>query len=115
MVPNDVWVPVAVVYSPTRQNILFSNLNQIDAGDQFLNPGLCRTTSGFLNYLGSLMVKLSLNPKMRIQVANIECLLGKHLDPFIRWIHHAAATGAVFDSDRLYVNVDRPEEYDFKY
>ncbi|MEP6729371.1 MAG: hypothetical protein ABJE10_01980 [bacterium] len=113
--PNDVWVPVAVVYNPLSNHILFSNINQLESGDQFLKVGLTRTTSGYLNYLGTLMFRLAAQPKMKIEVANLDNLLGKGMDPFIRWIHHAAATGIVFDSDRVFVNVDNPEEYDFKY
>jgi hypothetical protein len=113
--PAEVWVPLAVVYTPADGQILFSNINQLESPAQFLNPAYCTTTSGFLNYLGSLLLQTSITPNQRIQVKDVHHLVGQGVDPFIRWIHHAIASGSIFDSNRIFVKTADPEQYDFKY
>lgn len=113
--PPEAWVPLAVVYTPADGQILFSNIKQLENPTQFLHPANCTTTSGFLNYLGSLLFHVSTTPNQRIQVSDVQNLLGQGVDPFIRWIYHAAASGSLFDSDRIFVKTSDPEQYDFKY
>jgi hypothetical protein len=111
------WAPVVAVYRPAEQSVLLTNENQVMAPDQFLEPGKCRTTPGFLNFLGTLMVKSEQagDDSLVLQFNNVSNLLGKGIDPWIRWLYHAMETTSVFDSDRIYVNADDPNAYDFRY
>ena len=115
-VPRDLYAPVVLVCRARARSILLTNRNPVDAGAQVLTPDACRPTSGFLNVLGTLALRTaSAPPDFRIEVNDVDRLLGAGLDPWIRWVHHAVATGSLFDSDRIFVDADAPERYDFRY
>ena len=114
--PVGGWAPVVIVYDPKAMSILLTNLNQIQSPEQFQNPHTCGTTSGFLNFLGTFFLTHQADDTQSlIQVNDIEALLGKGLDPWIRWIHHFMETGTAFESERVFVKADEPERYDYRY
>jgi hypothetical protein len=117
VVLQHTWAPVVAVYRPAEQSVLLTNENQVTAPGQFLEPAKCRTTPGFLNFLGTLMIKSEQagDESLVLQFDDVSNLLGKGIDPWIRWLYHAMETTSVFDSDRIYVNADDPDAYDFRY
>jgi hypothetical protein len=116
VLPLGGWAPVVVAYSPNTRSVLLTNLNQIRTPEQFQNPWTCMTTSGFLNFLGTFLLKYQTDDTQTVvEVSDIEALLGEGLDPWIRWLHHFMETGTAFESNRVFVRQDEPEQYDYKY
>jgi hypothetical protein len=112
--PEAYLFPVVAICSPTKKHFRFTYRNQFNDPDQFLNPYHCKTTSGFLNFVGCLLHKQAGKPDARIQVDNMHAVLGKGLDPFIRWVYDLTANGGFYPENVL-VNVDNPEAFDVKY
>lgn len=108
---GDIEVPVVFVFSPASDSVLLMNQNHFSDPDQFLDPALCRTTSGFLNFIGASNIKGS----MTTIVQNLEPLMNKGLDEWFRWLYCTIETGVSFDPERVLVRRSNPEEWVYDY
>ena len=115
--PVDTLTPLAVVYKPMMKHALLTNKNHLSNPAQFLMPQLCRSTSGFLNFLGTFTLAASMQgpgPHL-IKIDNIDKAMDQDIDPWFRWLYHFIDSGRAFDPNRIYVNSKHPEEYQYAY
>ena len=117
VVPVDLLTPVVVVYRPASKHVLLTNKNHFTSPQQFLNPRICRTTSGFLSFLGTFMLQSgeSQSGKAKIfKVENSEDLVKEGLNQWFRWLSQMTNQGG-WETSRIFVNVQKPEEYLYDY
>jgi hypothetical protein len=114
----DHLVPVVATYRPPLSHLLLTNIDHFDNPEQFLDPNACRTTSGFLNFLGALTVAQmkieseSAAPVIRFK--NIEDTVNQGLEQWFRWLYNAMDRGE-WSPSRIFVNSRNPEEYAYRY
>jgi hypothetical protein len=111
--------PIAFQYKPVLRQIVATNENQVSAPKQFLNPHLCKTTSHFLNFIGTLSLQTALKfPEGTTPIFhfdNFEQLFNAGLDHWFPWFYHFLDTGTFFDLKRLFVSTQDSEEYRYHY
>lgn len=111
--------PIVFQYKPVLRQVLATNQNQVSSPDQFLSPHLCKTTSHFLNFLGTLSIQTALKfppgtPPIFV-VDNFEQLFNSGLDHWFSWFYHFLDTGTLFDSERLFIGTKDSEQYRYHY
>ena len=104
-------VPVVTTWRPAEHQLAFFNLNHRDDPRQFTNPYLTRTTSGFLNFVGSL----ELGPDGVRAFTGLEPLMNQGLDQWFRWLYALVDTGVKLDPELLLVRSGNPEDYVYVY
>lgn len=107
----DIQVPVVVQCDRRAGRYVFSNGNQIDAPRQFVNPLWCRTTSGFLNFIGARAI----DGAGMMAISNLAALHDRGLDEWLRWLYCTTETGVIFDADKLLVRRDDSESWIYDY
>lgn len=117
--PYDRLVPLVAVYKPVLQTLLLINKNHLTDPDQFLNPRYCRTTSGFLNFVGALELRnfkdslAGQSPAFLFE--QIEDIVGdKELDQWFRWFYDVLDHGR-WETKRIFINSKNPEKYYYQY
>ncbi len=110
-VPPGVNVPVVIVSHDAARRYGVMNLNQVNSPKQFLNPTLCTTTSGLLNYIGALDV---LDTEMLV-IANLNALQDTGIDEWFRWFYCLTETGVVLDTSKLLVRGADGEKWIYDY
>lgn len=115
--PIDTLCPIVAVCRPILKHVQFANRNQFAAPDQFLDPNTCRTTSGFLNFLGTHAIKRAgsdPNELYPLVYRNVEHLLDAGLEQWFRWLYHVMDCG-IWETERIFVSSANPEEYAYRY
>jgi hypothetical protein len=111
--------PIGFQYKPKLRQILATNHNQVNAPEQFTNPHLCKTTSHFLNFIGTLsLVKVLKFPRGAPAIwywDNFEQLFNAGLDHWFPWFYHFNDTGTFFDYKRLFISTKDSEKYLYNY
>jgi hypothetical protein len=113
--PDGQMVPLVVDYNPAEDSFGYYNLNHLRDPGQFLNPYLCSTTSGFLNYLGATLIENAPGTTKTVRWDNLSSLHGKGVDEWFRWFYCYLDTSVIFDPDRLFVSATSPESWRFDY
>ncbi|MBS1869444.1 MAG: hypothetical protein JSS99_07245 [Actinobacteria bacterium] len=108
---SDVHVPVVVDCDRATGRYAFNNHNQLADPKQFMNPYACRSTSGFLNFIGAREI---MGPGM-VVMTDLDTLHDKGLDEWFRWLCCTTETGVSFDAERLLVRRDDPEIWIYDY
>jgi hypothetical protein len=110
--PMDVLCPVVFVYRPAERHMFLGNENHFSNPEQFLSPNACRTTSGFLNFLGalSLLQAKDKNASKPLVINNVEDLVGAGLDEWLRWMYRTMERGTS-ELGRIRVKSNDPEQY----
>ena len=112
---EGIFLPVVVSYDPGAKRVHFVNKNHVANPDQFMSPWLCRTTSGFLNFIGAQQIAIELRKSKNIVVSDLEAVMNQGLDEWFRWLYYAMETGMMLETDRLLVNKADPEQYAYQY
>lgn len=113
----DILLPISIFYYPAGNQVLFSNMNQYEAPQQFLNPYSCRNTSGFLNFLGSFSLAVAKsNPASRkaFVIGKVDDPVGVGLIEWSRWLQHYLDCG-IWDANRIFISPKDPERYRYNY
>jgi hypothetical protein len=107
-------LPLVFHYQPQKRHLLVANKNHLGAPEQFLDPEMCRTTSGLLNFLGALLLLEQLDnllPHVKRLLTQIDPFLDHGLDEWLRWLFCLAHTQVFFDPARIFLLPDQPEKY----
>lgn len=116
--PPNLLMPLVFGYKPAEKRLLATNRNHIEKPGQFLKPSVGETTSGFLAFLGTIMMMTeadtSSKPYEDLIAASDSAMTGK-LDEWLRWFHCMVDTQAAFEQDRLLIDPHRPETYYYDY
>src|ERR1700730_6723423 len=112
MVP-DIFLPLVFVYQPILKRLTITNQSHFSNPQQFLDANLCRTTSGFLNFIGALCIRV--DSENGVIEWNVESAMNQGLDQWFRWLYYCLDTGNGFDPKLLYVSADNPERYLYDY
>jgi hypothetical protein len=115
--PLDILLPMGIFYYPAANQVLFSNRNQYETPQQFLNPYSCQTTSGFLNFLGSFSLAAAKgDPASRktFVVGKVDDPVGTGLKEWSRWLQHYIDCG-LWETDRILISSKDPEHYLYNY
>jgi hypothetical protein len=116
VIPPNQRVPVVVHYQAQKDNILFINRNHMTNAEQFLDPNLCRTTSGFLNFIGALLLLQAegqAGGHIKRMLNQVDNFLDHGLDEWLRWLFYLAETRTLYEADRILVDREHPEHYFF--
>ena len=114
---DDILFPMGIFYYPAGNQVLFSNRKQYEAPQEFLNPYSCRTTSGFLNFLGSFSLKAAKgDPASRktLVAGKVDDPIGAGLKEWSRWMQHFIDRG-IWETDRILISPKDPERYLYNY
>jgi hypothetical protein len=113
----DTLLPIAVFHYPAMHQVLFSNRNLYETPDEFLSPYSCRTTSGFLIFLGALSFAITKgkpnSPKTFI-AGKIDDPRSSGLTEWCRWQQHWLDSGS-WETNRIFINENDPESYIYNY
>jgi len=112
----DILAPVAVFYRPALGHVVFTNKNVVANPRQYLDPQLCRTTSGFLTFLGALEIHRSSQQEALsdlIVINDPRFYADKGLDQWVRWLGCVLEEGSS-NLERVHVNLHAPEEYRYQ-
>jgi hypothetical protein len=107
----DTLVPIVISCGPDPQTVVLDNRRHLGNPREFLDPELCRSTSGFLSFVGAVSLVGDETP-LSFDDASV---LSRELDEWLRWLHYCMKTGVLLDPDRLLVNRSAPERYVFEY
>jgi hypothetical protein len=113
----DTLLPIAVFHYPAKHQVLVSNRNLYETPDEFLNPHSCRTTSGFLIFLGALsfvMAKSKPNSPKTFIAEKIDDPMSCGLTEWCRWQQHLLDSGS-WETNRIFINENDPERYVYNY
>jgi hypothetical protein len=110
--------PMAFLYDRSKNSVLISNEHQIQDPIQFLAFDRCGSTSGFLNFIGSLNLLQTLRPEesgidqLRIILRDA---MAARSDEWLRWIYHLGDEQVLFDPAHILVRSSNPETYFYSY
>lgn len=116
-VPVDQFTPLVVVYEPKSRHILLTNENHFTNPQQFLDPRICLTTSGFLSFLGTFTLQSARSSADRpqiIELSNAQDWRNKGLEQWFRWFSQITNDGR-WEISRIFVNNQNPEQYIYSY
>jgi hypothetical protein len=118
MIRSGLRMPVVFSYTPGDNTLLVTHKNQLSDPSQFLRPELCKTTSGFLNFIGTLFLLEEIAPEANnippiLALANSE--LNRGIDEMLRWIYCLVDRYELYSTDRILVDVQNPERFFFNY
>jgi hypothetical protein len=109
-------VPFVTVYNPPLKKVLFTNENQIHSPKQFLNPMLCSSTSGFLNFVGTMMLLDTQEEPTAVFYEDLDKLVDRpETEQWFQWLLHFTDTRIAYQSSRLFVGSENPEEFRYYY
>jgi hypothetical protein len=114
MLPNQVRVPLVFVYSPQKSELLVSNEHHLQNPRQFLDPELCRTTSGFLNFVGTFLLLDKIGEDstfMETTLAKGNVVTNRGVDEWLRWLYCLVDTNTIYETERILVNPQDAEQY----
>mgnify|MGYP002620229184 CR=1 FL=1 len=115
----DALTPIAFRYRPALRQMLATNKVQMSDPEQFLQPQLCKTTSHFLNFVGTISMHYRMaetegkTPVFLFE--DIDNLFDAGLDHWFAWLYFWIDTSTLIDLDRLFVGAKNPEEYRYHY
>jgi hypothetical protein len=114
MLPIGVRMPLVFDYQHRAKHLLVVNKNQVSSPDQFLDPETCRTTSGFLNFLGTLCMLDKMHDDtqyIKAITARANTLMNRDLDEWLRWLYQFMDRGTVVNYSHILVSSSSPETY----
>lgn len=115
---SDLTMPLVFSYQPRNGELLVTNENQTQSPEQFLNPDWCRTTSGFLNFVGTLsMLSRAGDEAHHLEriASKINTVLDQGLDEWLRWLFCLIDTRSLCDTKQIMVDPEDPEKYFYSY
>jgi len=109
---------VVFSYTPGSKTLLVTHKNHLSNPTQFLKPDLCKTTSGFLNFIGTLFLLEEISSEVDnfspiLAFANSE--LNRGLDELLRWIYCLVDRNELYNGDRILIDPQNPERFFFSY
>jgi hypothetical protein len=109
-------MPLVFWYQPQQRELLVTNENQLQYPDRFLEPGSCRTTSGLLNFLGTLLF-LDKADTARIEsiIAQANTAVDQEDDEWLRWLYCLVDTRTLCETKRIMIDPEKPEQYSYSY
>lgn len=118
--PVSVRLPMVFVYQAKKNELLVSNENHFSRPEQFLDPEACRVTSGFLNFLGTLLMLNDMNDDdddkhMKSILARGNTAIKRDLDEWLRWLYCLVDRNELYNTRRILVVKDDPERYFYDY
>ena len=116
LLPDNARVPVVFVYVPNNNTLLVTNENHYGNPQQFLDPELCRTTSGFLNFIGTFLLLENIPDgatHVETVIAKGNDVMNRGLDEWMRWLYRLADTNMIYEQKRILVDPKNPEEFFF--
>jgi hypothetical protein len=116
--PPGTFVPIVFSYTPQKRHVVVNNRSHMANPDHFLNPQASDITSGFLNFLGTLLMIAAINPQPKYindVVAKTEQARTGKLDEWLRWFYCLTDTGKTFERKRLLVDPKDPERFYYDY
>lgn len=113
----DTWTPLAFVCDPEIPSVLASNARQLLDPLYFLDTRHCRTTSGFLNFMGTLFL-LENDERLGDALNKVDDWLkdamSEEYNEWFRWVSHSMTVGRItLDFNRILVNTAEPERWYF--
>ena len=108
--PGDL-LPLVVMSEPAADKAILSNEFQFSHPQQFLDIGRARTTSGLLNFIGTLLIHSDRGHVL----PDLTPAMNQGLDEWFRWLYCRMDTGAAFDPARLLVHKQEPERFVYDY
>lgn len=115
-VPDNLRVPIVFVYEPTNKALLVTNENHFSNPQQFLDPELCRTTSGFLNFIGTFLLLENITDGAVLveeTLAQGNIVMNRGLDEWMRWLYCLVDKNIVYQQKRILVDPEAPETFFF--
>ena len=116
--PSGLMMPLVFDYNHGNKHLLVTNRNQIENPKQFLDPDTWKTTSGFLNFLGALLI-------LGHQETDVEyaqkvlsygnSLIDDELDEWLRWLYRFMDENVLFTPAYILVDPKSPETYYYQY
>lgn len=113
--PAGLRVPVAFQIEPGVDRVRLGNQAVVSNPEDFLSPGSCRTTSGFLGFVGATMVRDAFATQPVMLVSDIEAAMNQGLDEWFRWLYCSMERGISLDLDRVFVRRSDPEQFLYDY
>lgn len=113
--PVGVRVPVAFAFEPGVDAVRVGNQAIMANPERFLSPASCRSTSGFLGFVGATIVRDAMVTQPVMVYADIEAAMNQGLDEWFRWLYCSVERGISFDLNRVHVRRSEPEQYLYDY
>jgi hypothetical protein len=116
-IPPDARVPLVFWYQPKTKRLLVINKHHMNNPEQFLDPQKCRTTSGLLNFIGSLLLLEKfgeasvVSSHLKNFLLRLDGYLDSGLDEWLRWLFFLASSGVIYQASRVLVHPDQSERY----
>ena len=115
---TDLLCPVAFVYESAGNHVLIINEHHLSNPMQFLEIDKCRTTSGFLNFLGSFNLLQELDDASSLADKLPQLMrdaMHARSDEWLRWFFHSNEKSVLFDPSRIFVDQKNPERFFYHY
>jgi hypothetical protein len=108
--------PVVFSYEPAAKQVLVTNENQMVSPAQFLQIDKVASTSGFLNFVGTLSMLEAFDPDndygARLQQLMKDAITARR-DEWLRWFYNFIDTRALFETAKILIDPRDPERYYF--
>jgi hypothetical protein len=114
----DIVLPLVFVFDKKARQLLITNENHINSPEQFLDPERCRLTSGFLNFIGTLSLLNAADaaePHVEALVKQVNLAIDRGVDEWLRWLYCFLDTRKLYETKRVFVSQEKPEEFYFSY
>lgn len=114
----DTRCPVVFIWRKATNQVLVTNEHHLQNPEQFLAIDRVNTTSGFLNFIGSLQL-LSLADGTEAHYNRLPGLMRQAMtaraDEWLRWFSHLADEHVLFAPSRVLIDPQNPERYFYDY
>jgi hypothetical protein len=114
----DLLCPIVFAYDRAARQVLVTNENHLNAPTQFLDIARVHTTSGFLNFIGTMSLLEAAEPDGK-HTAKLQQLMKNAIegrrDEWLRWLYHLLEKQALFESKRVLIDPKNPEAYYYDY
>lgn len=115
---TDQLSPVVFAWEKAKNEILITNEFHFGNPNQFLAIDRVGTTSGFLNFVGTLGILLFKGEEKEFTAALPALLkdaMAARADEWLRWIHHLADKRTLFAPKHVLVDSNNPETWYYDY
>ena len=117
-IPLGIRVPLVFDYNHRDNRLLIMNHNHMSDPDQFLDPQKCRSTSGFLSFLGTISMLENMQSDVQYMnsiVSFVNTLPNQGLDELLRWLYNLIDHGVLLYPSRILIDPNSPETYYYNY
>ena len=120
--PNNLSIcpryPIVFMWRHQTQDVLITNQFQMQSPLQFLAIDRVGTTSGFLNFVGTLNLMSAASEEaeyVKLLPQLLKDAMAAHADEWLRWFHHHVSEHVILDPRRLLMEREHPERYYYDY